>query len=95
MKEPKELLLEMAQREGDEPDWLNGRKIEVADVAKAMHCSLQILYTFAQEGSCPFISAAKPEDNKTVSYLVWPGKAEEYIGRERLMKAMREREAAI
>lgn len=109
MKEPKELLLEMIKSgeadwlkevilemiKTDEPNWLNNRKIEVTDVAKAMHCNPKILYDFAQDGKCPFIDASKKEDGTNVSYLVWPGKAEEYIGQKRLQKAMEERENAV
>lgn len=85
--EPAELLRTMVQGEV-----IPEIKIEVKHIAQALHCSNKVLYALAREGKCPFISAAKG-DNKIVTYLIWPAKAEEYIGRERLIKAIAECEA--
>lgn len=88
MQDP--LVVAMATKTG-EPEWLNDRKIEVGDIARALHCSQNVLYTLAQAGKCPFIAASKGEDRKKATYMVWPGLAEAYIGRDRLRRAVEER----
>ena len=85
------LLVAMATYRPEEPAWINDQKIEIKHIARALHCSQNVLYTLAQAGKCPFIAASKGEDRKTATYMVWPGLAEAYIGRDRLRRAVEER----
>lgn len=86
------LLVAMAAYRPEEPAWINDQKIEMKHIAKALHCSVNVLYTLAQAGKCPFIAALKDEDKKSVTYMIWPGLAEAYIGRERLRNAVEGKE---